>query len=117
MPVCRGALGGAARQLAASAVSISPWRAAPLAGRQGDEEGENEMNGLRILAIVLIVAGALALAYGGFSYLGETHHATAGPINLSVTERHSVAIPLWAGVAAVVVGGVLLLTPVLRRGR
>jgi len=75
------------------------------------------MSGLKIVAIVLIVAGVLALAYGGFSYLGETHHATAGPISLSVTERHSVAIPLWAGVGAVVVGGVLLLTPVLARAR
>ena len=75
------------------------------------------MNGLKIVAILLIVAGVLALAYGGFSYFGETHHATAGPINLSVTERHSVAIPVWAGVGAVVVGGILLLTPVLGRGR
>lgn len=73
------------------------------------------MNGIRVLAIVLIVLGVLALAYGGFSCFGETHHATAGPIDLSFRERHSVAIPVWAGVGAVVAGSPLLLTPMLRR--
>ena len=31
------------------------------------------MNPIKIVAIVLIVAGALGLAYGGFSYTKETH--------------------------------------------
>lgn len=67
------------------------------------------MNTLRIPAIVLIVAGALALAYGGFSYTKQTHQVSMGPIELSVDERQSVSIPVWAGVGAVVIGGVLLL--------
>lgn len=66
------------------------------------------MNGIRLVAIVLIVAGALALAYGGFSYTKETHQTKLGPIELSVKETQRVNVPLWAGVAAIVIGGGLL---------
>ena len=66
------------------------------------------MNGIRIAAIVLIVAGILGLAYGGFSYTRETHQAKLGPIELSVKEKENVNIPMWAGIAAIVIGGVLL---------
>jgi TRAP-type C4-dicarboxylate transport system permease small subunit len=68
------------------------------------------MNGIRIAAIVLIVAGILGLAYGGFSYTRETHQAKLGPIELSVKEKETVNIPMWAGIAAIVIGGVLLVT-------
>ncbi|HEX3099100.1 MAG TPA: hypothetical protein VHQ02_15375 [Usitatibacter sp.] len=66
------------------------------------------MSPVRIVGIVLIVAGALALAYGGFSYTKETHEAKLGPIQLSVKEKQDVNIPGWAGIAAIVVGGVLV---------
>jgi TRAP-type C4-dicarboxylate transport system permease small subunit len=66
------------------------------------------MNGIKIAAIALIVAGGLALAYGGFSYTKETHTGKIGPIELSVKEKQTVNIPLWAGVGAIVIGGVLL---------
>jgi len=67
------------------------------------------MNPLKIAAIVLIVAGVLGLAYGGFSYTSETHEAKLGPLELSVSERETVNVPVWAGVGAIVIGGVLLL--------
>jgi uncharacterized membrane protein YidH (DUF202 family) len=67
------------------------------------------MNGIRAIAIVLIVAGALALAYGGFSYTKDTHQTKLGPIELSITETQRINVPLWAGIAAIVVGGALLL--------
>lgn len=67
------------------------------------------MNALKMTAIVLIVAGALALAYGGFTYTRETHDADLGPIHMSVKDKERVNIPMWAGVGAVVLGGVLLL--------
>lgn len=66
------------------------------------------MNGIRIVAIVLIVAGILGLAYGGVSYTRETHQAKLGPIELSVKEQETVNIPMWAGIGAIVIGGVLL---------
>lgn len=70
---------------------------------------QSGMNAIRIAAIVLIVGGALGLMYGGFSYISETYEASLGPIALSVSERQFVKVPVWAGVGAIVVGGVLLL--------
>jgi multidrug transporter EmrE-like cation transporter len=67
------------------------------------------MNAVKIAAIVLIVAGVLGLAYGSFSYTKETHQARLGPIQLSVKEEQTVNVPVWAGVGAIVIGGVLLL--------
>ena len=67
------------------------------------------MNAVKIAAVVLIVAGALGLAYGSFSYTRETHDAKLGPIELSVTEKETVNVPVWLGVGAVVAGGVILL--------
>ena len=65
------------------------------------------MNAVKMLAIMLIVAGALGL-YGGFTYTKDTHQAKLGPIVLSVTEKESVNIPIWAGVGALVAGMILL---------
>ena len=67
------------------------------------------MNAVRIAAIVLIVAGILGLVYGGFSYTSETHEAKVGPIELSVEEKETVNVPVWAGVGAIVIGGAILL--------
>jgi uncharacterized membrane protein YidH (DUF202 family) len=67
------------------------------------------MSGLKIGAILLIVAGTLGLAYGTFSYGRETTHASMGPMEISVTEHRTVNVPVWAGVGAIVVGTVLLL--------
>jgi len=67
------------------------------------------LNTTRLVAIALIVAGALGLAYGGFSYTKDTTAVKLGPIELSIREKETVNIPVWAGVAAIVVGGVLLL--------
>lgn len=65
------------------------------------------MDTRKLIAILLIVGGALSLVYGGFSYTKATHEADIGPLKLQVTERQRVNIPLWAGIAAVV-GGLLL---------
>ena len=67
------------------------------------------MNASRIIGIVLIVAGALGLAYGSFSYTKDTHTAKIGPLQLSVKEKETINVPVWAGVAAIVAGGVMLL--------
>jgi len=67
------------------------------------------MNAIKILGIVLIVAGALGLMYGSFSYTKETHEAKLGPLELQMKEKETVNIPQWAGVGAIVIGAVLLL--------
>jgi uncharacterized membrane protein YidH (DUF202 family) len=61
------------------------------------------------VAIVLIVAGILGLAYGKFSYTKETDDVKLGPFELSVKDKQTVNIPVWAGVGAIVVGALLLL--------
>jgi drug/metabolite transporter (DMT)-like permease len=67
------------------------------------------MGGIRILALALIVAGVLGLAYGGFTYTKDTHTGKLGPIEISMKEKERVNVPIWAGVAAVVAGAGLLL--------
>jgi hypothetical protein len=67
------------------------------------------MSSTKIIAIVLIVAGVLGLAYGQFTYTKETHDAKIGPIELSVKDKETVNVPVWAGVGAIVVGAGLLL--------
>ena len=66
------------------------------------------MNTLKMLGIVLIAAGVLGLAYGGFTYTKETHETTIGPLTLSVTDKETVNVPIWVGVGAIVIGGLLL---------
>jgi len=66
------------------------------------------MNSMKMLAIVFIVAGGLALAYGGFTYTKDTHQAKLGPIELSVKETQTVNIPLWAGLGLMVAGVAML---------
>jgi LPXTG-motif cell wall-anchored protein len=67
------------------------------------------MNAVRLVAIALIIAGILGLAYGGFSYTKDRQEVKLGPLELSVKETKTVDIPVWAGVAALVAGGLLLL--------
>jgi len=66
------------------------------------------MNAIKMLAIVLIVAGGLGLVYGSFSYTKETHKAKLGSIELSVKDTETVNIPVWAGVGAIAAGVILL---------
>ena len=67
------------------------------------------MNAVKIVAIVLIVAGVLGLLYGSFSFTKETHEAKLGPLELSVKEKETVSVPVWASVGAIAIGGALLL--------
>jgi hypothetical protein len=69
------------------------------------------MSAIKIAAIALIVAGILGLAYGKFSYTKETHEAKIGSLELSMKDKETVNIPVWAGVGAIVIGGILFLVP------
>jgi hypothetical protein len=64
---------------------------------------------MRMIAIVLIVLGILGLAYGGFTYTQSSHDANVGPIHVSLQEKKTVPIPVWAGAGAIVLGGLLLM--------
>ncbi|BAO81269.1 membrane protein TerC, possibly involved in tellurium resistance [Serpentinimonas raichei] len=67
------------------------------------------INAIKILGFALIVAGGLGLLYGGFTYTQETHQAVLGPIELTVQDKQTVNIPIWASIGAIVAGGLLLL--------
>jgi multidrug transporter EmrE-like cation transporter len=69
------------------------------------------LNAIKMVGVVLIVAGVAALAFGGFSFTKETHRAEIGPLKLSVQENQNVNIPSWAGLAAIIAGVVLLVVP------
>jgi hypothetical protein len=66
------------------------------------------LSALKIVAILLIVAGIAGLVYGKFTYTKATHEAKLGPLDLSIKEKQTVNVPLWAGIAAIVAGGLLL---------
>jgi hypothetical protein len=66
------------------------------------------MNGIKLIGAALIVAGVLGLVYGGVSYTKDTTAVKVGPIELSVQEKETVNVPLWAGIGAILVGGALI---------
>ena len=66
------------------------------------------MDAMKMVAIVLIAGGVLALVYGSFTYTKETHDVKLGPIEFSVKDKETANIPVWAGVGSIVLGGVLL---------
>lgn len=66
------------------------------------------MNGSKLFAFVLIIAGALALAFGSFSYTKKTDEVKLGPIQLTVKEKETVNVPVWLGVGSLIAGVLLL---------
>ena len=66
------------------------------------------MNQSRIAAAILIGLGTLALIYGKFSYVKDSHETKLGPIEFTVQDRETVNLPVWLGVGAIVAGSVLL---------
>jgi TRAP-type C4-dicarboxylate transport system permease small subunit len=66
------------------------------------------VSALKIAAILLIAAGIIGLVYGGITYTKSTHNAKLGPFEMSIKDKETVNIPVWAGIGAIVVGGSLL---------
>ena len=69
------------------------------------------MSGLKMAALLLVAAGVIALVYGGFTYTKSTHETKIGPIELSVKDKETVNVPVWAGLGLLLVGGVLFFVP------
>ncbi len=70
----------------------------------------------RVLAIVLIAAGALALIYKGFNYTRDSSTTKLGPIELTVKDERRVDVPAWAGVLVLAAGVGLILVPNKKQG-
>lgn len=66
------------------------------------------MNPVKLIAVILIIAGALGLAYGSFSYTKDTTALKVGTMELTVKEKETINVPVWAGIVAIVIGGLLL---------
>jgi hypothetical protein len=66
------------------------------------------MSAARLIGVLLIVGGVLALIYGGFTYTRHTSTANVGPVHLAVQHRETVAVPVWAGIGVIVLGGLVL---------
>ena len=60
------------------------------------------------MRISQIIAGILGLAYGGFSYTKDSTVVKIGTLEISAKEKKTVNVPMWAGIGAIVVGGLLL---------
>ena len=68
------------------------------------------MDRTKMIGVILLVLGALGLIYGGFSYTKDSTKAKIGPIEIKIQEKEQVNIPLWGSIAALAVGGVLLVS-------
>ena len=66
------------------------------------------MNALKIVGIVLVLAGLGSLFTGGFSFTKDTTAAKIGPIELTVKEKESVNIPQWLSLGALALGAIVL---------
>lgn len=66
------------------------------------------MNSTTLIGVILIAAGCLGLAYGGFSYTKETTGVKLGPIELKVQEKESVNIPIALSIGGIVFGVFML---------
>jgi hypothetical protein len=66
------------------------------------------------IAILLIVLGALALAYQGFTYTHREKVLDLGPIHATADKQEHVSIPPILGGLALV-GGIVLLTLGVRK--
>jgi UDP-N-acetylmuramyl pentapeptide phosphotransferase/UDP-N-acetylglucosamine-1-phosphate transferase len=65
---------------------------------------------MRILALVLIVVGALMFAYPVISYTTRDKVVDLGPVEVTQEDRHSIPVPPILGGIAVVAGLTLLFT-------
>jgi drug/metabolite transporter (DMT)-like permease len=69
-----------------------------------------------IIGIILIVAGIVMLAYGGFaSFTTKENVAKLGPLEINQEQEHRVPVgPIVGGVA--LVGGIILLVAGTKKG-
>ncbi len=65
---------------------------------------------MKVLGVVLMLAGVLALAYGGFTYTTHKKAVDMGPLQVERSKQHSVPVPPLLGLGALAVGAVLFFT-------
>jgi hypothetical protein len=68
------------------------------------------MSVIQLIGVAVLAGGILALMQGGFRETRETYQTELGPLELSV-EHQGATVSVWAGVGAIVAGGLLLVVP------
>ena len=71
---------------------------------------------MKIVGILLIVLGVVALAYGGISYTKREKVLDLGPIEATTERRETIPLPPVLGGLALAGGIVLLIAGSKRRG-
>jgi uncharacterized membrane protein len=64
---------------------------------------------MRIIGIVLIILGTLALAYQGFTYVTREKVVDVGPVQVTADREKTVWIPPVVGGVAVAAGAAMLI--------
>jgi drug/metabolite transporter (DMT)-like permease len=65
---------------------------------------------MKTIGIVLVIAGVIALVYGGFAYSRDRKVLDLGPLEITTTENRSFPIPAAVGAAVLVAGFVLVIS-------
>ena len=73
------------------------------------------MTGRRVIGMVLVAVGLVALLWGGISWTHDETVFEAGPIEVQTKERERIPLPPILGAVALVGGIVLVLLPDRRR--
>ncbi len=73
------------------------------------------MKAYTIVAVLLITAGILGLVYGKFSYTKDSESAQIGPLVLTVNEKETVNVPVWAGAGSIAAGSAMLVFALIKR--
>lgn len=73
-------------------------------------------NDMKLLGVLLILAGIAAIAYGGFSFTTHKKAVDLGPFQINKAERHSVPVPPILGLAGIAGGALLIFSSSRRAG-
>ena len=73
------------------------------------------MSGRRIVGLVLIVLGIVALLWGGVFWTDRDTIVDAGPLEVQTEETEGFALPPVLGVVSLIGGIILLVVPERRR--
>jgi uncharacterized membrane protein YidH (DUF202 family) len=69
----------------------------------------------RIVGLVLVVIGIVALVWGGVFWTDRDTVLDAGPLEVATEDREGVAVRPVVGIISLVAGAVLLLAPMRTR--
>lgn len=71
---------------------------------------------MKIVGVILIIIGVIALAYGGISYTREETVLDVGPLEAKTRTRETIPLPPVLGALALI-GGIALMIADSRKGR